>query len=508
MRAPWAGPHSLKAKLFWMIIAVILLPQVALGALALLPLAVSSKGGTAGRLVSEDLPANMHTPQPLPSDTTWPLAQLEDDPNGYVPNDQAYLDYVRNRLPADVYEELRRRMTAFSSGSTSSGGGSVPIRQTGPVQDAGAPWQLPPEALSDLRRQGYAMGTTWIADESVSQRMQEADYVAFRVAGNEAYYAYAFVDQSTALARVTDQWWWPVLVFCVWLAVNAVLAFLAAGLLNSRIARPVARVATASALLAAGGEPARLPVSRKEPAEVGLLATSFNDMAAKLRRSQEAEQSFLLSVSHELKTPLTAIRGYGETLTEGRAKAEEAGPVITREAGRLERLVQDVLDLGRARKSTFAVHRAVVDLGDVAREAGRRYADKAREFGVELRVEASDGAIAEGDADRTLQVVSNLVENALRCTPADGSVTIAAVPGELRVIDTGPGLTEEEQAHAFERFYLYERRGKDRPVGTGLGLAIVRELVDAMGGTVTVTSEPGAGTTFVVTLAAPGEASS
>ncbi len=504
MRAPWGQPRSLKTKLFWVIIAVILVPQVAVGALVILPLWVSS--GSAGIGMSEPVPADMRTPQPLPSGTEWPLAQVEDGGrNVWLPTDQAYLQYVKNRLPAGVYATFSERLKEFSSGESYSGGGggSFPIRQAGTVQDAGAPWQLPIEALRDLRRQGYAAGRVSIGDESISQRMQQADYVAFRVARNEAWYSYGFVKEpASGWEWVARQWWWPAVIVAVWLGINAVLALIAAALLNRRIARPVARVAEASALLAAGGDPAPLPVSRKEPAEVGVLAASFNDMAAKLKRSQEAEQSFLLSVSHELKTPLTAIRGYGETLAEGRVKGEDAGPVITREAGRLERLVQDVLDLGRARKSTFAVRRETIDLSEVAGEAVQRYREKAGEFDVTLTAEASEPALAEGDADRLLQLVSNLVENALRCTPAGGRVTIEVGPGEVRVSDTGPGLAEDDQKHAFERFYLYERCGKDRPVGTGLGLAIVKELVDAMGGTVGVTSAAGAGTTFVVKLPA------
>jgi signal transduction histidine kinase len=99
-----------------------------------------------------------------------------------------------------------------------------------------------------------------------------------------------------------------------------------------------------------------------------------------------------------------------------------------------------------------------------------------------------------------LQVASNLVENALRLTPAGGEVRVVAGPGELRVEDTGPGLGDEERAHAFERFYLHERYGRERAVGTGLGLAIVKELTEAMGGTVRVESTPGERTVFTVRL--------
>jgi signal transduction histidine kinase len=107
-----------------------------------------------------------------------------------------------------------------------------------------------------------------------------------------------------------------------------------------------------------------------------------------------------------------------------------------------------------------------------------------------------------GDRDRLVQVVSNLVENALRVTAAGGRVTLVAEPGALLVRDSGPGLAEEDLPHAFDRFYLHERYASDRPVGSGLGLAIVKELVGAMGGRVSVASAAGEGATFTVRLPA------
>jgi len=116
----------------------------------------------------------------------------------------------------------------------------------------------------------------------------------------------------------------------------------------------------------------------------------------------------------------------------------------------------------------------------------------------------SDGpAPAIADADRALQVVSNLVENALRLTPRGGEVRVVTSPGRLRVEDTGPGLEQEERERAFERFFLHERYGRERPVGTGLGLAIVKELTEAMDGRVEVVSEPGRLTAFTVRLPVP-----
>ena len=279
------------------------------------------------------------------------------------------------------------------------------------------------------------------------------------------------------------------------------LAALAAFLLARRISRPVGRVAAAARSLARGTHPDPLPV--EGVAELATLAVSFNVLADQLRRAQEAERNFLLSVSHELKTPLTAIRGYAEAVEDGAIDAREAAATVAQEAVRLERLVGDLLDLARMNRTDFSVHNTEIDLGAVAEDAVRRYQQQADAFGVRLALDSHGPAPAIADADRVLQVVSNLVENALRLTPIGGEVRVVAGPGQLRVEDTGPGLEDEEREHAFERFYLHERYGRERPVGTGLGLAIVKELTHAMGGSVAVDSRPDELTAFTVRLRVP-----
>jgi signal transduction histidine kinase len=182
---------------------------------------------------------------------------------------------------------------------------------------------------------------------------------------------------------------------------------------------------------------------------------------------------------------------------------EEASATIREESRRLERLVRDLLDLARMNRREFVVHREQIDLASVAREVVRRCDAEARAFGVELEAVAAEPAPATGDPDRVLQVVSNLVENALRSTPRGGSVRVTAGPGRLTVEDTGIGLAPEDLPRAFERFYLHDRNPDGRPrIGTGLGLAIVKELTERMGGTVSVRSTLDEGTTFVVRLPA------
>ncbi len=324
--------------------------------------------------------------------------------------------------------------------------------------------------------------------------------------GDDEFFAARIVSgQPFVLLRpksVTRARWTPYVYSLLIAALAAfVLAALAAFLLARRIARPVGRVAGAARSLARGTDPDPVPV--EGAAELATLATAFNDLASQLARAREAERNFLLSVSHELKTPLTAIRGYAEALQDGAIDVQEAAATVGVEAARLERLVRDLLDLARMNRTDFSIHPSEIDLAEVADDAVRRYQQQAEAFGVALRAVSDGTAPAIADADRVLQIVSNLVENALRLTPAGGEVRVVTLPGELRVEDTGPGLEDDDRPRAFERFYLHERYGRERPVGTGLGLAIVKELTAAMGGIVSVESVPGELTTFTVRLAKP-----
>jgi len=343
---------------------------------------------------------------------------------------------------------------------------------------------LPDAAAGRLRREHRASG-------SVDVRGTRFLFAARESAGE------AIVLLRPASSQQAD--WQP---FALGLAaaglVGAALAAATAFLLARGVARPVARVSAASRALAGGEAPSPVPVAG--PTEVAALASSFNHLASELRRTQDAERSFLLSVSHELKTPLTAIRGHAEALQDGVLEPAPTGVVIERESRRLERLVGDLLDLARLRRRAFSVRSEPVDLEDAALAAFQRHEAAAKVFGVELQVLAEPDAVAIGDADRLLQALSNLVENALRSTPRGGTVRIVARPGRVEVVDDGPGVAADDLGRAFDRFYLYDRYAGERRVGTGLGLAIVRELVEAMGGSTEVRSELGAGATFSIVL--------
>lgn len=309
-------------------------------------------------------------------------------------------------------------------------------------------------------------------------------------------------------ARLAFAEWRPFLVSLGLAALGGtLLAVVLSTLLARRLTRPLGELASATARVAAGEADVAVPVRGED--ELAALGRAFNAMAGELGQAHAMQRRFLESVSHELRTPLTAIRGWAEGLQEGAVGAAQAGHVIGDEAGRLERLVVDLVDLGRLGRADFAVDREPVDLRAIAAASVQRHGPRARELGITL-IASPDGsgpaataAAGLGDADRLLQITSNLIENALRLTPPGGRISVLAVPGQITVADTGPGLAAEDLPRAFERFYLTERYRSERAVGSGLGLAIVSELALAMGGEVQAAARPGGGAAFTVSVPVP-----
>jgi two-component system, OmpR family, sensor kinase len=302
-------------------------------------------------------------------------------------------------------------------------------------------------------------------------------------------------------ARLAFAEWRPFLASLVIAGLGgAALAALLAFLLARRLLRPIDQLAAATRRVASGDTDVAVPVEGED--ELAELGRSFNIMASELAVAREAQRSFLESVSHELKTPLTSIRGYAEALEEGAVSPAEGGRVVAAEADRLQRLVFDLLDLARLGRAGFVVEHRPVDLGAVGAAAVQRHLPRAHELGVALTSTGTsdNGARAIGDEGRLLQATSNLIENALRLTPAGGSVEVCTGAGTIAVRDTGPGLAPEDLPRAFERFYLHDRYRSERGVGSGLGLAIVKELTAAMGGEVTAAGRPGGGAEFQIRI--------
>jgi two-component system OmpR family sensor kinase len=254
----------------------------------------------------------------------------------------------------------------------------------------------------------------------------------------------------------------------------------------------------------------------EERSEIGRLGLALNGMLERLEdafarrdRSEAQLRRFVSSASHELRTPLTSIRGYAELLRRGaRYDPEDLEKSISRiesEATRMAGLIDDLLLLARLDEQR-ALERTRTDLRAIAHEA----ADDARvrEPGRSITVDASGPVVVSGDQPRLRQIVANLLENAQVHTPTQAPVRIeVGIRGDmvvLAVIDTGPGIDPEQAAHVFERFYRGTPLGSDdsapRTEGSGLGLAIVKTIAEAHGGAATVTSRPGDGSRFEITL--------
>jgi signal transduction histidine kinase len=306
----------------------------------------------------------------------------------------------------------------------------------------------------------------------------------------------------------------------------AILALLvavaAAAWIAGRMVRPLAAMEGTARSIASGDLSARVDDTHVRDDELGSLAHAINGMAQALEDSQGHERAFLLSVSHDLRTPLTSIRGYAEAIAdgtvEGRDSRVRAAEVISSESRRLERLVADLLDLARLDTRQFSLRPQPIDARAVVAGAVEAFQPAAAEIGVTLDA-VNGGAVAvTGDAQRLAQIVGNLVENALKfaATRVRVDVQQPAVdefsPKEFSVIvdDDGPGIAPGDLPHVFDRLYT-SRTVPGRTVGTGIGLAIVRELAVAMGGSARVdtTTDPLAeGTRFVVTLPVEGLESS
>lgn len=304
------------------------------------------------------------------------------------------------------------------------------------------------------------------------------------------------------------------------LAASGVLvaAVVVANRLTRTLTGPLARADEASRRIAAGDLGVRLAESSGAGEELDGLSASINEMTAALQRSRGLEQQFLLSVSHDLRTPLTSIQGYAEAIADGTLdEPGRAAEVILAESRRLDRLVRDLLELARLDARTFSFHPAPIDVGEVVAGCVDGFGPEAVEASVALRLDLADRYGADGagpstvvvaDGDRLAQVVANLLANALKFAASEVAVGVARVGDVVRVTvdDDGPGIGPDDLPHVFERLYVARRRPVRKESGSGLGLAIVRELVTAMGGSVGADRAPSGGARlwFELPAAPPG----
>ncbi len=297
-----------------------------------------------------------------------------------------------------------------------------------------------------------------------------------------------------------------VAVSLVWAASAAAMtAIVVSVVVSGRIARPVRSMATASRRIASGRYAERVQVG--DPDELGDLAASFNEMAGALEEVERRRRELIGDVAHELRTPIANLQGYVEGLTDGVVEpSEDTWAFLLGETVRLRRLVEDLQELSRAEARQVSINPKSIApdrlVNLVVARLGPGFAAK----GLTLATVAdSRQPRVLADEDRAVQVLSNLLGNALRYTPAGGRVDVSVEhrDGEVvfRVMDTGIGVAAENLPHLFERFYRTDKARTRAAGGSGIGLTIAQALVEAMGGRIWAES-PGAGqgSTFSFTL--------
>ncbi|NWJ46996.1 MAG: HAMP domain-containing protein [Chloroflexi bacterium] len=287
--------------------------------------------------------------------------------------------------------------------------------------------------------------------------------------------------------------------------VAVVVAVIISLVVTGRITGPVRRMSEASRRIAAGKYSERVVTKSKD--ELGELAYNFNQMAETLEETEHRRMELIGDVAHELRTPVATLEGYLEGLLDGVIESNErTWAKLHDEAGRLRRLVDDLQELSRAEARQVPLNIASVNPLEIAQVAIERlshqYAEKGLEFSTEL---PQNLPTIKADHDRTVQVVTNLLTNALRYTPAPGKVQLTLSHKgnevEYRVTDNGVGIAPENLPHLFERFYRVDKSRSRALGGSGIGLTIAKALVEEMGGTIQVKSGgAGKGATFSFTL--------
>jgi signal transduction histidine kinase len=299
------------------------------------------------------------------------------------------------------------------------------------------------------------------------------------------------------------------------LAVALAIALAIGGWLARGILRPIHGLRTGMAAVAAGDFNPELAISPERKDEIGELARSFQWMTGQLRELERLRAQVVAVASHELKTPLSVIKGYVSLVREGiyGDVTEEQKKVLTSvsdQADRLARLIQQLLDVSRFEAGGGRLDIEQLDLRAFLLELSVSFEALAVQNQIEFQVDidADLPNTLHGDPDRLNEVVGNLLSNAFKFTPRKGKIALRARPGArhddhqvvIEVTDTGVGIPEDQLGRVFEKFYQVENEAQPMSVGSGLGLAISKEIVEAHGGTITAESEVGKGTTFRVLL--------
>lgn len=364
-----------------------------------------------------------------------------------------------------------------------------------------SPWPLPTYTDGGVR-----VGQTALAEFAAVPVVFEGDV-------RELVFAVRATPDRSLPARVTAtfefllRFWWQFLLAG---ALAAGIALLMARWLARGMTQPLRDMAAAARRMEVGDYEVRVDTRSRD--EVGQLAHAFNRMSEQLARLEESRRDLVANVSHELKTPITAIRAHLENLLDG---VEQPDPdtleVMLGQTERLGRLVEQLLDLSKLESGEVPLHRAEVELDPIVQQVVSEIEVAQAGKAVHIaRAIPADLPPIHADAERVHQVLFNLVDNAVRFVPEGGEVRIAAHRHdgqvEISVADNGVGIPREHLPRLFERFYRGDTARSRDDGGTGIGLAIARSVVEAHGGTIRAESEPGIGSVFSFDLPASVDA--
>jgi signal transduction histidine kinase len=284
----------------------------------------------------------------------------------------------------------------------------------------------------------------------------------------------------------------------------SLIALLIGILLSKHFLSPLAELTKAISAMKQGNLSQQVPVRTHD--ELGKLARAFNQMSAELHRSNQLRKQMTADIAHDLRTPLMVISGYLEALQDGTLQpTAERFDLMNQEAIVLKRLIDDLRTLSLADAGELKLVRLPVQPRELLEQVQQSFEPIAVEQQVKLCVEADDRLPAiQIDRERMVQVLENLVSNALRYTPADGLITLRANQQQdsvrLVVTDTGDGIPQDQLQNIFERFYRIEESRTQNNGESGLGLAIAKSIIEAHHGTIAAVSQVGAGTSIMINL--------
>ncbi len=294
----------------------------------------------------------------------------------------------------------------------------------------------------------------------------------------------------------------------IWMAafISSVLSIVLLYLISRRISKPLVQINQISREFASGNFRQRVKAVSRD--DLGQLGVNFNAMADALENLENMRKSFVANVSHELRSPLTSMRGYIQGVLDRTIPIEEHNKylhIALDETERLNRLINELLDLAQIESGQFSMHVGIMDVNELIRRTLISYEDRIEQKNMDVKVDfETEFCFVEADPDRIKQVIINLLDNAIKFNRPEGLLFLKTWQHKdsvyIKILDQGPGMPKEEVVHIWEPFYQVDKSRSQRLGGTGLGLSIVKKIIEEHGQTIWVNSQPGKGTAFIFSL--------